>query len=154
MLDVDAMKWHAKLYCLCSSIDVLVPEMAIGNQHIKPMPFPEQVIAPPAGGGRGLGRGRVGRGRGRGRVGAGRGGGADGGDAAIEDAEPFAEGAAAESDEPWEAGDSVSPDSGEDIAEGLGDDEGSDSDDTVATELFDGELEAGELVCTTNFQSI
>ena len=142
-LDRDGMDWYGQLYCLSASPDIPIPEMAIGNQHIRPLPFPERAFFTPAAKGPGRGRGRAGRGAGRGRAGAGKGGGAAGGDAGIEDAEPPAGGAA---DEPMDGDGGESAEGSESMAEGLSDDEDDDSGDSVATELIDKELEVGEAI--------
>ena len=81
------MEWHASLYCLCDDPSVPMEDLVIGYQHIKPMPFPEQKVWPPARGGGGRGGRRVGRGRGRGRGAAGRGVDPAGAMAALEDDE-------------------------------------------------------------------
>ena len=77
-LDRDDMDWHGQLYRLCASPDVSLTEVITGDQHIKPLPFPELAIFQPAVRGKGLGKGRAGRAPGRGRGGVGRGGGGGG----------------------------------------------------------------------------
>ena len=88
-LDLDSMKWFAKLYCLCSDPAIEVAELVIRKQHIKPLPFPEvEIFETRKRGGRG-GGGRGGRG---GRRGRGRGAAppaADGAAGPLEDDKPF-----------------------------------------------------------------